>query len=207
MALHSLSLSDRRKFFRPSHTRIYINVKSNLSRAISGPPSALALFTSSSETLWKISKFSISILIGSSLLLAGKLLKMNARIISTSSGVRFAPDTLSALLPLVVNHILQNPLYSTKTLQALITSLGKAANVSITAFGPTNVTKPLKRTLKLSGLKRLKIPLVGGHIVGESDHIAIIGMSCKLPGRPRRVKGNPRARLGFTYKSNCSFWI
>lgn len=187
----------------PSYKRIYISAESDSSTTISGPPSVLALFTSSSETLSNVPKVSLRIaaafhaihlrkpdverIIGTSPLLVGKTLKMNARIISTSSGVRFAADTLSALLPLVVDDILQNPLYWTKTLQSLITSLGKAADVALTAFGPTNVTKSLRRTLESSGIeltetKDIETPSVCGHVVGESDDIAIIGMSCRLPG-------------------------
>lgn len=187
----------------PSHKRIYISAESDSSTTISGPPSVLALFKSSSETLSNVSKVSLRIaaafhalhlskpdvkrIIGTSPLLVGKTLKKNARIISTGSGVRFAADTLSVLLPLVVDDILQNPLYWTKTLQVLITSLGKAADVTLTAFGPTNVTKSLRRTLESSGIevtetKEVETPSVGGHVVGESDDIAIIGMSCRLPG-------------------------
>lgn len=188
----------------PSHKRIYISAESDSSTTISGPPSVLALFTSSSETLPNISKVSLRIaaafhalhlskpdvqrIIGKSTLLVGKTLKKNATIISTGSGVRFAADSLGDLLPLVVDDILQNPLYWTKTLQALITSLGKSAQVILTAFGPTNVTKSLRRTLESSGVEvtetmEIEVPLVvDGHILGESDDIAVVGMSCRLPG-------------------------
>lgn len=188
----------------PSHKRIYISAESDSSTTISGPPSVLALFTSSSETLPNISKVSLRIaaafhalhlskpdvqrIIGKSTLLVGKALKKNATIISTGSGVRFAADSLGDLLPLVVDDILQNPLYWTKTLQALITSLGKSAQVALTAFGPTNVTKSLRRTLESSGVevtetKEVEVPqVVDGHILGESDDIAVVGMSCRLPG-------------------------
>lgn len=188
----------------PSHKRIYISAESDSSTTISGPPSVLALFTSSSETLPNISKVSLRIaaafhalhlskpdvqrIIGKSTLLVGKTLKKNATIISTGSGVRFAVDSLGDLLPLVVDDILQNPLYWTKTLQALITSLDKSAQVTLTAFGPTNVTKSLRRTLESSGVevtetKEVEVPLVvDGHILGESDDIAVVGMSCRLPG-------------------------
>lgn len=188
----------------PSHKRIYISAESDSSTTISGPPSVLALFKSSSETLPNISKVSLRIaaafhalhlskpnvqrIIGKSRLLVGKALKKNAMIISTGSGVRFAADSLSDLLPLVVDDILQNPLYWTKTLQALTTSLGNSAKVTLTAFGPTNVTKSLRRTLESSGVevtetKEVEVPLVvDGHILGESDDIAVVGMSCRLPG-------------------------
>lgn len=188
----------------PSHKRIYISAESDSSTTISGPPSVLALFTSSSETLPNISKVSLRIaaafhalhlskpdvqrIIGKSTLLVGKALKKNATIVSTGSGVRFSADSLGDLLPLVVDDILQNPLYWTKTLQALITSLGKSAQVTLTAFGPTNVTKSLRRTLESSGVevvetKEVEVPLVvDGHILGESDDIAVVGMSCRLPG-------------------------
>lgn len=127
-------------------------------------------------------------IIGTSSLLVGKALKKNAMIISTGSGARFAAESLGDLLPLVVDDILQNPLYWTKTVQALITSLGKSAQVTLTAFGPTNITKSLRRTLESSGVevtetKEVEIPLMmDGQVVGESDDIAIIGMSCRLPG-------------------------
>lgn len=187
----------------PSHKCVYISAESDSSTTISGLPSVLALFKSSSEILSNVSQVSLRIaaafhalhlskpdverIIGTSPLLFGKALKKNGRIISTGSGTPFAADTLSALLPLVVDDILQNPLYWTKTLQALIISLGKAADVTLTAFGPTNVTKSLRRTLESSGIKvtetrEVEIPLVDGDVIGDSDDIAIIGMSCRLPG-------------------------
>lgn len=187
----------------PSHKRVYISAESDSSTTISGPPSVLELFKSSSEILSNVSQVSLRIaaafhalhlskpdvelIIGTSPLFVGKALKNNARIISTGSCVRFAADTLSALLPLVVDDILQNPLYWTKTLQALVIGFGKAADVTLTAFGPTNVTKSLRRTLESSGIevtetREVEIPAVDGHGIEDSDDIAIIGMSCRLPG-------------------------
>lgn len=187
----------------PLHKRVYISAESDSSTTISGPPSVLALFKSSSEILSNVSQVSLRIaaafhalhlskpdverIIGTSPLLVGKALKNNARIISTGSGIRFAADTLSALLPLVVDDILRNPLYWNKTLRALIISLGETADVTLTAFGPTNVTKSLRRTLESSGIevtetREVGIPAVDDHIIAESDDIAIVGMSCRLPG-------------------------
>lgn len=173
MALHSLSLSDRRKFFRPSHTRIYINVKSNLARAISGPP---------------LCPRPIHIVVGKAM----KDLQIqhfhSHRFISTSR--RKAPQnectdyiyqlrcTIRSWYPERAStsrrqsysfRILSTrPKLSKPSSPALV----RQQNVSLTTFSPTNVTKPLKRTLKLSGLKRLKfrwwvVILWGSRIISQ----------------------------------------
>lgn len=152
----------------PSHKRVYISAESDSSTTISGPPSVLALFKSSSEILSNVSQVSLRIaaafhalhlskpdverIIGTSPLLVGKALKKNARIISTGSGTPFAADTLSALLPLVVDDILQNPLYWTKNSPSTHHQPWQGSRCHPHSFRPN---------------KRHKIPKAHARIVGD----------------------------------------
>lgn len=123
-------------------------------------------------------------IVGSSSLLEADL-KENAHVMSTGSGKRFIADSLRGILHQAIDDVLENPLYWTKTVQNVISSL-RTAEVSITAFGPTNVVKSLRRGLETAGVKVNEIgetaPTVSSNTRGGSGHIAIVGMAGRFPG-------------------------
>lgn len=104
---------------------------------------------------------------------------------STGAGKPFIADSLRNLLHLVIDDVLENPLYWTKTVQNVISSL-ETAEVSLTSFGPTNVIKSLRRALESAGVKVTETgeaaPTVPRNMRGGSGHIAIVGMSGRFPG-------------------------
>jgi len=104
---------------------------------------------------------------------------------STGSGKPFVANSLRALLYQVIDDVLENPLYWTKTVQNVISSLD-TAELSLTSFGPTNVVKSLRRTLEAAGVKVTETgevtPTVPINMRGGSGHIAIVGMSGRFPG-------------------------
>ena len=123
-------------------------------------------------------------IVGSSSIHDTKLTK-TAQIFSTGSGAPFIADTLRVLLHQVIVDALQNPLYWTKTVQAVTSSLGKS-DVTLIAFGPTTVTKSLRRTLETEGIKVTEVSESGlsqsENLRGGSGDVAIVGMSGRFPG-------------------------
>ena len=112
-------------------------------------------------------------------------LKQNARVMSTGSGKPFVADSLGDLLYQIVEDVLEAPLYWTKTVQSVLSDLN-TEDLILTTFGPTNVTKSLRRTLETAGVKVLEtgnaIQSQGDNLRGGSGHIAIVGMSGRFPG-------------------------
>ena len=123
-------------------------------------------------------------IVGSSSLLEADL-KKNAHIMSTGSGKPFVAGSLRDLLHQVIDDVLKIPLYWTRTVQTVISTLA-TAEVSLTSFGPTNVVKSLRRGLEAAGIKVTEtgetVPSVSGNTRGGSGHIAIVGMSGRFPG-------------------------
>lgn len=177
----------------------YISAESDSSTTVSGPPSVLArLF--SSETLSTATKVNLPItaafharhldrpapekVLGSSSLLEMHI-KKNVRVMSTGSGTQCAADTVGALLLQIVDDVLQTPLYWSKTLQSMVVGLSKGEATLIT-FGPSNIANSVRRSLNTSGIKVLESekassPAAESPPNGWED-IAVIGMSCRLPG-------------------------
>ena len=171
-----------------------------MSTTISGPPSTLALLFSSSDVLSNASKVGLPIsaafharhlgepdvdkIIGQSSIHDIGLTK-NTQIISTGSGAPFVAGTLRELLQQIIVDALQNPLYWTTTVQTVASNLSKS-DVTLIAFGPTTVTKSLRRALETKGIKTTEIgefdlPTSGTPRGGSGD-IAIVGMSGRFPG-------------------------
>ena len=111
--------------------------------------------------------------------------KKNAHIMSTGSSTAIAVDSLRLLLDQIIDDVLSNPLYWTKTVQAIVSSLGKT-DVVLTTLGPTTVTKSLHRILETAGIKVTETgtanPPPPDNIRGGSGDIAIVGMSGRFPG-------------------------
>lgn len=111
--------------------------------------------------------------------------KENAHIMSTGSSSTISAESLRLLLHQIIDDVLSNPLYWTKTVQAIVSSLGKA-DVILTTLGPTTVTKSLRRILETAGIKVTETGAVNlpqpDNIRGGSGDIAIIGMSGRFPG-------------------------
>ena len=112
-------------------------------------------------------------------------LKQNARVMSTGSGKPFAASSLGDLLHQIVEDVLEVPLYWAKTVQSVLSDLD-TDNVTLTAFGPTNVTKSLRRALETASVKVSEtsnaIQSQADNLRGGSGHVAIIGMSGRFPG-------------------------
>lgn len=112
-------------------------------------------------------------------------IKKNVRVMSTSSGTQCAADTVGALLLQIVDDVLQTPLYWSKTLQSMVVGLSKR-EVTLITFGPSNIANSVRRSLNTSGIKVLESekassPAAESPPNGWED-IAVIGMSCRLPG-------------------------
>jgi iterative type I PKS product template protein len=167
---------------------------------ISGPPSTLALLFASSKTLANAVRVKLPItaafharhlgkpntakIVGSSSLF-GVGLKHNLQILSTGSAEPFIAESLADLLHQIIDDVLEFPLIWSKTVQAVISDL-ETPDVTITTFGPTNVSKSLRRALESAGLKVTETgeisPSPQHKIRGGSGHIAVVGMSGRFPG-------------------------
>ena len=178
----------------------YISAFSESSTTISGPPSTLNLLFSSSEILSTTSKVKLPIsaafharhlgkpdvekIIGSSQLHNASL-KKNTYIMSTGSAAPYVSDTLRDLLRHVVDDILQVSLYWNDTVQWLVSNL-RETEVTLSAFGPTNASKFLRRALEKASIQVEEAGLskpVSSEILREvSGDIAIVGMSGRFPG-------------------------
>ena len=183
----------------PRCKHAYISAESDSSTTVSGPPSVLAqLF--SLDTLSTAKKINLPItaafharhlerpspeeILGSSPLLERQI-KKNVRVMSTGSGTPYAADSVGALLHQVVDDVLQNPLYWSKTLQSTVTELGKG-EITLVTFGPSNIANSVRRALETSGIKvvesdKASSPAAESAPNGWED-IAVVGMSCRLPG-------------------------
>ena len=113
------------------------------------------------------------------------VLKQNAYVMSTGSGKPFVANSLGDLLHQIVGDVLEVPLYWAKTVQNVLSDLD-TENVTLTAFGPTNVTKSLRRALETAGVKISETGHAtqsqGDNLRGGSGHVAIVGMSGRFPG-------------------------
>lgn len=197
--LPSIILRAYNKQMIPLCKHAYISAESDSSTTISGPPSVLKkLF--SVGMLSKVSKIHLPItaafhaghlerpalekIVGSSALLEMRI-KRNVRIMSTGLGTQYNADFVGALLHQIVDDVLQNPLYLSKTLQSMAVGLGNGEATLIT-FGPSSITNTVRRTLEKSGVKvvesdKASSPAAESPPNGWED-IAVIGMSCRLPG-------------------------
>lgn len=177
----------------------YISAESDSSTTVSGPPSVLArLF--SSDTLSTASKINLPItaafharhldrpasekIVGSSPLLEMHI-KKNVRVMSTGLGTQCSAGTVGALILQIVDDVLQIPLYWSKTLQSMVVGLSNG-EVTLITFGPSNITNSVRRVIETSGIKvvesdKASSPAAESPPNGWED-IAIIGMSCRLPG-------------------------
>ena len=104
---------------------------------------------------------------------------------STGSSTTIAVESLRLLLDQIIDDVLSNPLYWTKTVQTMVSSLGKA-DVVLTTLGPTTVTKSLHRILETAGIEVTETgaatPPPPDNLRGGSGDIAIVGMSGRFPG-------------------------
>lgn len=111
--------------------------------------------------------------------------KKNAHIMSTGSATTIAAQSLRLLLDQIIDDVLSNPLYWTKTVQAVVSSLGRT-DVILTTLGPTTVTKSLRRILETAAIKVTETGAANlpppDNLRGGSGDIAIVGMSGRFPG-------------------------
>ena len=117
--------------------------------------------------------------------LHGESLKLNAHVRSTSSGSPSAADSLISLLREVVDDIFQNRLYWNKVLHGVVTDLGNTAEITVIGLGPTNVLKSLRRAFDTTGIRLLDHDpalLPNQNLRSGSGDVAIVGMSCRMPG-------------------------
>lgn len=182
------------------HKYAYISAESDSSTTISGPPSVLALLFTSSKTLSKAPRARLPIAaayhashlgkpnadkIVGSFLLQDRSLKRNSHIMSTSSSTPFVADSLSILLHQIIDDILQLPLYWSKTVQAVVSSLSKA-DINLTILGPTSMAKSLRRALEKGGITITETDHANtppaGNMHGGSGAVAVVGMSGRFPG-------------------------
>ena len=123
-------------------------------------------------------------IVGSSSLLEADL-KENTHVLSTGSGKPFVAYSLIELLHQVIDDVLETPLYWTKTVQNVTSSL-KTTEVTLTSFGPTNVVKSLCRALEAGGVKVKETgetaPVIPQNVRAGSGKIAVVGMSGRFPG-------------------------
>ena len=179
----------------------YISAEAESSATLSGPPSTLSRLFSSHPTFLKVSKVTLPIsaafharhlrrpdrnrIIASSLL-HDQNLKPNAHVRSTHTGSPFAADSLISLLCDAIDDIFQHPLYWSKVLQGVVTDVGASSEVTIIELGPTNVLKSVRRAFDTAGIKMVDHDpaLLSPHqdLRSGSGDVAIIGMSCRMPG-------------------------
>ena len=182
------------------HKHAYISAESDATTTLSGPPSTLALLFASSEILSRAPRAKLPIAaayhashlgkpnadkIVGSFPLHDVCLKTNWHVMSTSSSAPFVADSLCGLLHRIIDDILQLPLYWSKTVQALASSIGKA-DINLTILGPTSMAKSLRRALEKALIKVIETDKAetppANNMHGESGAVAVVGMSGRFPG-------------------------
>lgn len=184
----------------PLHRSVYISAESKSSITISGPPSVLEKFLSSSETELRDRKHNIPVFAAYHAIHLGQVdvhqivgdsplfelqLAQNACLFSTSSGMRYSATNLRELLQQAVNDILRFPLYVKKTIDAAIDDLS-GGEVMLSIFGPANSENSLRQALKSAGIKAIDntgpATKQSSLTQNSSGAIAIVGMSGRFPG-------------------------
>ncbi|KAI8293172.1 beta-ketoacyl synthase domain-containing protein [Colletotrichum sp. SAR11_240] len=138
---------------------IYVSSESRSTLTLSGPPSVLQSFLSSTA-----------------------MIPQGTTLFSPTTGSAYDGETLYEFLRQALHDIFQEKLFPSKTLDSAL-HRSSGSKLSVHVFGPSNAGGFLEKSLAASGFKDAKVQLSDIAETGEpQDAIAIVGMSGRFPG-------------------------
>ncbi|KAJ0359954.1 Type I Iterative PKS [Colletotrichum chrysophilum] len=142
-----------------AHRHTYVSSESRSTLTVSGPPSVLQSFLSSTA-----------------------MIPQGTVLFSPTTGSAYDGETLYEFLRQALHDIFQEKLFPSKTLDSAL-HRSSGSKLSVHVFGPSNAGGFLEKSLAASGFKDAKVQLSEIAETGEpQDAIAIVGMSGRFPG-------------------------
>ncbi|TDZ38248.1 Non-reducing polyketide synthase terA [Colletotrichum spinosum] len=179
-----------------AHRHIYVSSESRSTLTLSGPPSVLQSFLSSTA-MYGVRSTSLPIytafhashlaapdvgaIIGTSPVFTARI-PQGTTLFSPTTGSAYDGETLYEFLRQALHDIFQEKLLPSKTLDSAL-HRSSGSKLSVHVFGPSNAGGFLDKSLAASGFKDAKVQLSETAETGEpQDAIAIVGMSGRFPG-------------------------